>query len=209
MIKHKSKIKFCGINNLDILDELLTLKPDFVGFITYKESPRSIDLNFLVEVSKRQFKHTTPVIVFVNESKSSILDAIQILPNAILQFHGDESPEFCNQFNQDFWKTIRIKDSNSLRMKDSFKADAILLETYKDNHYGGTGKSFDWSVLKGLKLSDNFILAGGINGTNLNNALMLTPWCIDINSGVENSSGTKDIKRVKEIFKIKLAHEEL
>ena len=119
-----------------------------------------------------------------------------------MQFHGDEADNFCQQFNQPFWKTIRVKNSQSLEAINDFpSADALLLETFSDDAYGGTGKVFDWSLLENVKLQSKFILAGGINIKNLNYAISLNPWCIDVNSGVESSLALKDKTLMDHIIK--------
>ena len=110
-----------------------------------------------------------------------------------MQFHGDEGDNFCKQFNKSFWKTIRVKNSQSLETINDFpSADALLLETYSDDIYGGTGEMFDWNLLENISLQKKFILAGGINSENIKEAVSLNPWCIDVNSGVESSLALKD-----------------
>ena len=142
-----------------------------------------------------------PVSVFVNPSIQEVQQTIEILPNTILQFHGDESDDFCRQFHQPFWKSIPVKDKQSLLMSDNFpSAQAILLETFSENLSGGTGKSFDWTLLENMDLSKKFILAGGINPNNIQSAISLNSWCIDINSGVESELAIKDNKLMAEIM---------
>jgi phosphoribosylanthranilate isomerase len=195
------KLKFCGLNNLDSLRQACDLNADFVGFIFAEQSPRKVELNFIAQLIDFNFCQTVPVCVFVNPLIQEVKKAINILPNAILQFHGDESDEFCRQFHQPFWKSIPVKDKQSLSMSDNFpSAQAILLETFSENLSGGTGKSFDWTLLDNMDLSKKFILAGGINPDNMQSAISLNPWCIDINSGVESELAIKDNKLMAEIM---------
>ena len=125
------------------------------------------------------------------------------IENSILQFHGDEDESFCKQFNQSFWKTIRVKNSQSLEKVNNFpSADAILLETFSNDAYGGTGKVFDWTLLEKISLHEKFIIAGGINPDNIMQAVNLNPWCIDVNSGVESSLALKDKTLIDQVIKI-------
>ena len=187
------KLKICGICDMDILQHACETGVDFVGFIMANESPRKISDNFLASLRNFNFHSTLPVFVFVNPSVEEVTKITTCIENPILQFHGDEEDSFCQQFNQSFWKTIRVKDSQSLIKIDDFpSADAILLETFSKDTYGGTGKVFDWSLLKKISLERKFVLAGGINPENIKEAVSMNPWCIDVNSGVESSLAIKD-----------------
>jgi phosphoribosylanthranilate isomerase len=191
------KLKICGINDIDILEHACEAGLDFVGFIMVNESPRNISNNFLASLESFNFLSTTPVFVFVNPSVDEVKKITSNFENAILQFHGDEEDSFCRQFDQLFWKTIRVKDSQSLEAINDFpSADAILLETFSQDAYGGTGKVFDWGLLE-----RKFVLAGGINPKNIKEAVSVDPWCIDVNSGVESSVALKDKALMDEIIK--------
>ena len=196
------KLKICGISDIDILKYACELGVDFVGFIMSNASPRKISNDFLDSLENFNFMETSPVFVFVNPTVDEVKKITAKIKNPILQFHGDEEEIFCQQFNQPFWKTIRVKNSQSLEAINDFpSADALLLETFSDDAYGGTGKVFDWSLLENIKLQSKFILAGGINIKNLNDAISLNPWCIDVNSGVESSLTLKDKTLMDQIIK--------
>tara|TARA_X000001036_G_scaffold366_1_gene310 strand:+ start:7914 stop:8522 length:609 start_codon:yes stop_codon:yes gene_type:complete len=196
------KLKICGINDIDILQHACEAGLDFVGFIMVNESPRNISNNFLASLESFDFLSTTPVFVFVNPSVDEVKKITSNFENAILQFHGDEEDSFCRQFDQLFWKTIRVKDSQSLEAINDFpSADAILLETFSQDAYGGTGKVFDWGLLEKISVQRKFVLAGGINPKNIKEAVSVDPWCIDVNSGVESSVALKDKALMDEIIK--------
>ena len=196
------KLKICGINDIDILEHACEAGLDFVGFIMVNESPRNISNNFLASLESFNFLSTTPVFVFVNPSVDEVKKITSNFENAILQFHGDEEDSFCRQFDQLFWKTIRVKDSQSLEAINDFpSADAILLETFSQDAYGGTGKVFDWGLLEKISVQRKFVLAGGINPQNIKEAVSVDPWCIDVNSGVESSVALKDKALMDEIIK--------
>jgi len=196
------KLKICGICDMDILQHACEIGVDFVGFIMANESPRKISDNFLASLKNFNFHSTLPVFVFVNPSVEEVAKITTCIENPILQFHGDEEDSFCQQFNKSFWKTIRVKDSQSLIKIDDFpSADAILLETFSKDTYGGTGKVFDWSLLEKISLERKFVLAGGINPENIKEAVSMNPWCIDVNSGVESSLALKDKTLMDHIIK--------
>ena len=201
----KPLIKICGINELKTLNELIMIKEiDFIGFIFYQDSLRNVSNNLLQQLKDIDLKEKRPVCVYVNASRSLIEETSSYFDNPVLQFHGDETNEFCKSFNKDFWKVIRVRDLSSIqKISEYHDASAILLENYEKGKYGGTGKSFDWHLLENIKTLDmKIIVSGGINIKNVHNAININPWCIDINSGVESSAGVKDLKLINEILDI-------
>ena len=197
------KIKICGISNIKILKTLISLDIDFIGFIFYSKSPRFVDNKFLQSIQDIDFKNSRPVCVYVNPDEDYVYKTSSYFDNPILQFHGQEENNFCESFGLDYWKAIRVKnkeDLNSISLYSS--AQAILLENHKEGSYGGTGESFNWTILKDIENDDqNFVLSGGINSKNVDNALKTNSWCLDLNSGVESQEGIKNIELVKDILK--------
>ena len=197
------KIKICGISNNKILKTLISLDIDFIGFIFYSKSPRFVDNKFLQSIQDIDFKNSRPVCVYVNPDEDYVYETSSYFDNPILQFHGEEENNFCESFGLDYWKAIRVKnkeDLNSISLYSS--AQAILLENHKEGSYGGTGESFNWTILKDIENDDqNFVLSGGINSKNVDNALKTNSWCLDLNSGVESQEGIKNIVLVKDILK--------
>ena len=197
------KIKICGVSDIDILKQLINFNLDYVGFIFYSKSPRFVDEAFLEKIQDIDFKDTRPVCVYVNADEDFIYKTSSFFNNPILQFHGDEDQKFCETFGLDYWKAIRIKDENDIEKISQYNsASAILLENHKDGTYGGTGESFNWELLKDIDNDfQNFVLSGGINSENVDNALKTNSWCLDLNSGVESQEGIKDILLIKDILK--------
>ena len=199
----KPLIKICGIKDLNILNQLIELEAiDFIGFIFFEKSPRNVSNNFLNIVNGINLKNKRAVCVYVDASQEFIQQTSSNFQNPILQFHGNESNDFCKSFNKDFWKVIRVKDSNSINIAFDYPdASAILFENYTKGLYGGTGSVFDWSLLKNINKNDKkIIISGGINIENVDNAISVNPWCIDINSGVETSPGVKDLDLIKQVL---------
>ena len=197
------KIKICGVSDIDILKQLISFNLDYVGFIFYSKSPRFVDEAFLEKIQDIDFKDTRPVCVYVNADEDFIYKTSSFFNNPILQFHGDEDQNFCETFGLDYWKAIRIKDENDIEKISQYNsASAVLLENHKDGTYGGTGESFNWELLKDTDNDfQNFVLSGGINSENVDNALKTNSWCLDLNSGVESQEGIKDILLIKDILK--------
>jgi phosphoribosylanthranilate isomerase len=142
-------------------------------------------------------------LCYVNADEDYIYETSSYFNNPILQFHGDEENNFCESFGLDYWKAIRVKDKEDLETISLYNsAQAILLENHKEGSYGGTGESFNWTILKDIENDDqNFVLSGGINSQNVDNALKTNSWCLDLNSGVESQEGIKNIELVKDILK--------
>ena len=192
----KPLIKICGVADRDNLIKLIKIeKINFLGFIFYKQSPRNATNEFINSISNLDFKNKRAVCVYVNADREFIEETSSYFANPILQFHGDETNAFCKSFKKDFWKVIRVKDAESIKLITNYPdASGILFENYETGIYGGTGNSFDWNLMNNIKdLDIKIILSGGINIKNVDNAIDINPWCIDINSGVESSPGLKDI----------------
>ena len=198
------KIKICGITEIETLNFLIENGVDYAGFIFHENSPRNVTDAFINEIKNIDFQETRPVCVFANAEKSFVSSSLSYFENPIIQFHGDESEDFCKLFDCKFWKALRIKDLKSLEEMKHFKnAEAILCDTYKEGIYGGTGSSFDWEILNSdLFLDKKIILSGGLSIENLENALKIEPWCLDFNSGVESSPGLKDHSKIFEILSL-------
>lgn len=187
------------MNSLDLCKLAIELEVNYLGFILHSRSPRNVSFDFLKEVKPLDFQNTQPVIVLVNPNRADVEKALELMPQAILQFHGNETEEFCKSFKQPYWKAIGISDVSDYSLSTRFpSAEKILYDTKIEGSSGGTGKAFDWNLLKAMQLK-NFVLAGGINIHNLNEALKLNPAVIDINSGIECSPGQKSGQLMAEV----------
>lgn len=196
------KIKVCGITEIETLNFLIDNEVDYAGFIFYENSPRNISQEFMSAIKDIDFQRTRPVCVFVNPEDSLVISSLRLFEDPIIQFHGEESNDFCKSFGRDFWKALRIKDTKSINYINYFKdADAILCDTYQKEIFGGTGTSFDWMMLDyDLLHKKKIILSGGLSIENLEDALSINPWCLDFNSGVESAPGFKDCSEIAKIL---------
>ena len=193
--------KICGITNLDDAKVAVENGASAIGFIFYEKSPRTISINNAKSISKHLPKTIARVGVFVNHEKDFIRLAISEVPLDMIQLHGDETPDFCNQFDVAILKALRIKNEASLSVMDQYDVAVFLLDTFSNDQYGGTGETFDWSVLN-RKFKTPIILSGGLNSENILNAIdAVNPSAVDVNSGVESSPGKKDFNKLKSLFK--------
>ena len=193
--------KICGITNLNDANVAVENGASAIGFIFYEKSPRTISINNAKSISKHLPKTIARVGVFVNHEKDFIRLAISEVPLDMIQLHGDETPDFCNQFDVPILKALRIKNEASLSVMDQYDVAMFLLDTFSNDQYGGTGETFDWSVLN-RKYKTPIILSGGLNSENILDAIdAVNPSAVDVNSGVESSPGKKDYNKLKSLFK--------
>jgi len=146
----------------------------------------------------------TKLVYFVNASSNFVDQVLNSVNIDTIQFHGDESSSDCSQFQMPFIKAIRMREgTNLLKQAEEFSSAAgLLLDSFEEDSYGGTGKSFDWNLIRD-NIDLPIILAGGLNKDNVMSAIEKTqPYAIDISSGVEVDKGIKDIGKTKEIIEI-------
>jgi phosphoribosylanthranilate isomerase len=195
------KVKICGITNYNDAAAALDMGADLLGFNFYAKSPR-----FVPPEKARQIINMLPGFVdiagvFVNESIEQVTETKNLCQLDWVQLHGDESPEYCKQFlsvNVKVMKAIRVKDQEDIKKAEDYFTDAILLDAFDPEKYGGTGLSFDWNIIG--HINKRVFLAGGINPDNAAEAAELGVYGIDICSGIEAEPGKKDHKKVKKLF---------
>lgn len=200
------KIKICGITNQEDYNEAVALGADFVGFIFYQQSPRAISPAQAAQIIKNSpAGNHKNVGVFVNEEIDSLRNTVQEANLDIVQLHGDESPEYINQLDLPCWKAIRVKDRHSLNGIEDYPCQTILLDSYKDGMYGGTGRSFDPALaVRAAQSGKHIILAGGMSIDNLHSVLSVKQslFAIDINSSIEQKPGKKDHALMRQFFEL-------
>ncbi|MBN4080939.1 phosphoribosylanthranilate isomerase [Caldithrix abyssi] len=193
--------KICGITNLYDAQTAVRHGASAIGFIFYKKSPRAISIAQAKSISNQLSDSVARVGVFVNHTKDFIDRALTEVPLKAIQLHGDESPEFCQRFDMPIFKALHIQDEKSLSVMSNYNVDGFLLDTFSIDQYGGTGKPFDWSLLKNNQNSVPIILSGGLNPDNISEAISLVnPSAVDVNSGVESSPGIKDPIKIEQLF---------
>ena len=192
--------KICGITNLMDAKVAVENGASAIGLIFYEKSPRAISIENAKSISKQLSYSVIRVGVFVNQNKDFIDKTISDVQLNMIQLHGDESSNFCNQFEVPVFKAVRIKNEASLSVMDQYNVAGILLDTFSNKQYGGTGKTFDWSLIN-EQIDTPIILSGGLNPDNILDAIdSVKPAAIDVNSGVELSPGKKDHQKINLLF---------
>jgi len=195
------KIKICGITNLDDAMAAAEDGADALGFIFYKKSPRYVEPEKAAEIIHRLPPFITPVAVFVNEREEKVRDIQFTTGIKVLQFHGDERPEFCDRFATRVIKAFQVKDKESIKHMAHFHVGAFLLDSYKDGVRGGTGTTFDWHLAVVAKTFGRVVLAGGLTPENVAEAVKLVqPYGVDVAGGVEREKGLKDHAKLKKFI---------
>ena len=197
-------IKICGITNLEDAKFSITDGADAIGFIQSKKSERFVSLETLNVIKDAIGIDFLTIPVFVNPSTEEVINFLSIFPNSILQFHGDEEEEFCNAFNKPYIKAINVSKQEDLvndlnKYKDSF---AYLLDSGDSQNRGGTGETFDWKLIP-KDLSNKIIVAGGLD-SNIIEVLLseVSPFGVDVSSGVESKIGVKDHSKIDNFIKL-------
>lgn len=195
------KIKICGITNLDDALAAAEHGADALGFNFYKKSPRYIEPEKAAEIICQLPPFNLPVGVFVNEREEKVLEVQRLTCIQTLQFHGDESPDFCRRFGSRVIKAFQVKDKESVKHMAQFHVGAFLLDSYRDGLRGGTGMTFDWHLAVVAKTFGKVILAGGLTPENVVEAVKLVqPYGVDVASGVEREPGIKDHAKLKKFI---------
>ncbi len=195
------KIKICGITNLDDAMAATDAGADALGFNFFKKSPRYLAPQKAAEIIERLPPFVTPVGIFVNEREEKIRDIMFTTGIRVLQFHGDERPEFCERFASRVIKAFQVKDKESLKLMAQFHVNALLLDSYRKGIRGGTGAVFDWHLAVVAKTFGRIILAGGLTPDNVAEAVKLVqPYGIDVAGGVERETGIKDYVKMKKFI---------
>ena len=202
------KVKICGITNYDDASAAIDMGADLLGFNFYPKSPRFITPEKAEEIINKLpgFADTAGVFVYEagndeNESFGKINETIDKCRLDWVQLHGDESPQFCRLFlslNVKTMKALRVKDQKDIERANNFFTDAILLDAFHPEKYGGTGLTFDWNIVG--HINKRVFLAGGINPDNAEEAVKLGVYGIDVCSGIEAEPGKKDHKKMKKLF---------
>jgi phosphoribosylanthranilate isomerase len=195
-----TRVKICGIPNLADAQAAVEAGVDALGFIFCEKSPRHVSLTEAAEISKQLPPFVMRVGVFVDAPEDFVLRAIGECGLNLLQFHGDEPPEFCLRFGLMSMKAFRIRDAESLREIPRFQTDAVLLDAFSSATLGGTGEKMDWNLaIEAQKFGKPVFLAGGLTPDNVAEAVRkVQPFGVDVSSGVEISPGKKDHRKVRD-----------
>ncbi len=197
-----TKIKICGITNLNDAMLALDLGADALGFIFYRDSKRYISAEDASRIISKLPPFAKTVGVFVNQGVEELKSMKTRIGFDIFQLHGEEGPDYCRRLGNSVIKAMRVKDRIIHEEVDSFPVQALLFDAYSTAEFGGTGRSFDWGLLKGITLSKAVIVSGGLTPENVAEAIdIVNPYAVDVSSGVEDYPGKKNAVKLKAFIK--------
>jgi phosphoribosylanthranilate isomerase len=195
----QTKVKICGLTSVADAQAAAAAGADMIGLMFYEGSPRYITLPQAVEIARSLPPFVLRVGVFVNPDEAQVIEAIAACGLNLLQFHGDESSEFCTQFGLMSMKALRVRDAESIAALEHYQTDAFLLDAYSKAGLGGTGEKFNWDLaIAAKRFGKPVFLAGGLTPENVAAAVrQVQPFAVDVSSGVESAPGRKDPAKMR------------
>ena len=194
----RTRVKICGLTREQDVDAAVAAGADAIGLVFYRPSARFVEIEQAERLCRRVPPFVTIVALFVNPERAEVERVLEHLPVQLLQFHGDEDEAFCASFGRPYMKAIRMRpEVDLLELRVSFSsAQALLLDAFAEG-YGGSGKTFDWSMIP-QEIAGTVVLSGGLTTENVETAIRsLRPWAVDVSSGVEAARGIKDPERIE------------
>lgn len=194
----QTRIKICGITRVQDVQSVADSGADALGLVFYEQSPRNVSLSQAAQLAQATPPFVTVVGLFVNAEAESVRAVLEKVPLGLLQFHGDEPPEFCAQFGRPYIKAIRVKPGVDLLQCAALYSGAsgLLLDAHVEGIAGGTGTVFDWTLIS-QRLPLPVILSGGLDAKNVAAAIkQVRPYAVDVSSGVEAEKGIKDAAKI-------------
>jgi len=194
-----TRVKICGITSVADGLNAAEAGADMIGLMFYEQSPRHVTLARAVEIARELPPLVVRVGVFANPDEAIVMRAIAECGLNLLQFHGDETSDFCTQFGIMSMKAFRMRDAGSLEQLEHYHTDAFLLDAHSKSGLGGTGETFNWDLAVDAKKFGKLIfLAGGLTPENVAAAVRkVQPFAVDVSSGVEFAPGKKDAAKVR------------
>ena len=193
------RVKICGITSSEQAQMAQQYGADALGLVIYEKSPRYVNIEQAAKIRGSMTSESLAIALLVNPSESLVRQVIDQVKPDFIQFHGDETPEFCHQFNFPFIRAVRMREGLDINAEvAAYSAEGgFLFDAWSDDLYGGTGHSFDWSRLP-TTTDYKLILAGGLTPDNVAEAIAKTePYMVDVSGGVEASPGIKDPIKVQ------------
>ncbi|MBL4826561.1 MAG: phosphoribosylanthranilate isomerase [Spongiibacteraceae bacterium] len=199
----RTRVKICGITRSEDALAAVAAGADAIGLVFWEPSSRAVSIEQAAKICAQLPVFVSVVALIVNAERERVEQIIDKLPISVLQFHGDESPDFCRSFKLPYIKAIRVRpeldlDTEIKRYRD---ARGMLLDAFRKGMPGGTGESFDWELIPKEQRSQ-IILAGGLNADNVQQAVIqLRPFAVDVSGGLEFSPGQKDSQKISEFIR--------
>ena len=193
-------VKICGITCVEDALAAAQAGAHAIGLMFYEKSPRHVSLATAAAISHALPPEIVRVGVFVNAEEATVRRALAECTLNVLQFHGEETPEYCRGFEAMTVKALRVRDAASLDALEAYSTDAFLLDAYTPDAHGGTGARFDWDLAVAAKerFRKPLFLAGGLTAENVAEAVRrVQPFGVDVSSGVESAPGKKDAAKIR------------
>jgi phosphoribosylanthranilate isomerase len=193
----RTRVKICGITRAEDARAAARAGADAIGLVFYPPSPRYLSTERAVEIRDALAPFVQTVALFVNPDAAQVAQVLQRVRPALLQFHGEETPQFCSQFGTPFVKACRVRPGvDALEYLRPFSRAAAWLFDSHVPEFGGVGESFDWSLVP-TSVERPLILSGGLARENVAAAIRrVRPWGVDVSSGVESAKGIKDAAKI-------------
>ena len=191
-------VKICGLTRIDDALAAAHAGANAVGIVLFEKSPRYVTNEQAARIVRAIPPFVMPVALMVNPASADVEKVIRQVRPALLQFHGDEPPDFCSSFAIPYIKALRVRPETDLLQyaRDYVTAKGLLLDAFVEGIEGGTGASFDWTLIP-RRFPLPLILAGGLNPDNVTEAISrVHPWAVDVSSGVELEKGIKDAAKI-------------
>lgn len=195
----RTRIKICGLTRETDVAAAVAAGADAVGFVCYPKSPRHVPPVRLRALARTLPPFVSPVLLFVNAAADLIEDALEAVPTALLQFHGDELEQACHRYGRPYLRAIRIEAGVDLLDSERvFHSAVALMADAPSEGYGGSGSAFDWNRLPSRRTKP-LVLAGGLDAGNVGDAVRrVRPYAVDVSSGVEETAGVKSTIRINQ-----------
>lgn len=192
-MKARVRVKICGLTRGQDVEAAVAAGADALGFVFAEQSTRRLDAGQAAELLRSVPAFVSRVGVFLDQEADAVARILDRVPLTLLQFHGDENPEYCGQFGMPYIKAMSMRYADSLAESESAWSNAcgLLVDSHPPGGLGGTGETLNWSALRPGKLP--LILAGGLTAANVREAVrQVRPWAVDVSSGVEDAPGIKN-----------------
>lgn len=202
-VSARVRVKICGITRIRDAVTACELGADAIGLVFYAGSPRAIDISTAKSVLDELPPFISTVGLFVDAQADEVQRVLDTVALDLLQFHGNEPPDYCRRFSRPYIKAVRMRDNIDLNCVQSeyAGASALLLDTYMQDKHGGTGETFDWTRIP-AGLEKPLILAGGLTAANVKTAIeQVKPYAVDVSGGVESGKGIKDRSKIADFIR--------
>jgi len=223
-MKTPTQIKICGLTSIDEARVTVNLGADAIGLVFHEASPRNVDIAVATKIASAVGPFVSVVGLFVNRDKQFVDEVLKEVPLHVLQFHGSETPSYCEQFNRPYLKAIKVPrepDAELIQTTQDLiinscklyrRNASLLLDVASKKGEGGTGEQFDWDCIPQELINakeknasahrPSWILAGGLDSENVYSAILKTrPFAVDVSSGVESVPGKKDFRKIEAFIK--------